>query len=67
MRERATEVIGIAVEPAGDRTLVRVIGNGPILVYKTERPKHPSQFILSLPSLSTALSGQRLDTATPQL
>ena len=65
--ERATEVIGIAVEPSGDRTLVRVIGNGPILVYKTERPTHPSQFVLSLPSLSTALSGQRLDTATPQL
>ncbi len=64
---RATEVIGLAVEPAGDRTLVRVVGNGPILVYKTERPTHPSQFVLSLPSLSTALSGQRLDIATPQL
>jgi type IV pilus secretin PilQ/predicted competence protein len=65
--ERATEVIGIAVEPSGDRTLVRVIGNGPILVYKTERPTHPSQFVLSLPSLTTALSGQSLDTSTPHL
>ena len=64
---RATEVIGLAVEPAGDRTLVRVIGNGPILVYKTERPSYPSQFVLSLPSLTTALSGQGLETATPQL
>ena len=64
---RATEVIGLAVEPAGDRTLVRVVGNGPILVYKTERPTHPSQFVLSLPSLTTALSGQNLDIATPQL
>jgi type IV pilus assembly protein PilQ len=64
---RATEVIGIAVEPSGDRTLVRVIGNGPILVYKTERPTHPSQFVLSLPSLATALSGQSLDTSTPHL
>jgi type IV pilus secretin PilQ/predicted competence protein len=65
--ERATEVIGIAVEPSGDRTLVRVIGNGPILVYKTERPTHPSQFVLSLPSLTTVLSGQSLDIATPHL
>jgi type IV pilus assembly protein PilQ len=64
---RATEVIGLAVEPAGTRTLVRVIGNGPILVYKTERPTHPSQFVLSLPSLTTVLSGQGLDPATPQL
>jgi type IV pilus assembly protein PilQ len=65
--ERATEVIGLTVQPSGDRTLVRVIGNGPILVYKTERPAHPSQFVLALPSLTTALSGQRLDPATPQL
>jgi type IV pilus secretin PilQ/predicted competence protein len=65
--ERATEVIGVAVEPTGDRTLVRVIGNGPILVYKTERPTHPSQFVLSLPSLTTALAGQSLDAATPHL
>jgi type IV pilus secretin PilQ/predicted competence protein len=65
--ERATEVIGLAVEPSGDRTRIRVIGNGPILVYKTERPTHPSQFVLSLPSLTTVLSGQRLETATPHL
>ncbi len=65
--ERATEVIGVAVEPMGDRTLVRVIGNGPILLYKTERPTHPSQFVLSLPSLTTALAGQSLDTPTPHL
>jgi type IV pilus secretin PilQ/predicted competence protein len=64
---RATEVIGIAVEPLDDRTLVRVIGNGPILVYKTERPTHPAQFVLSLPALTTVLSGQSLDTSTPQL
>jgi type IV pilus secretin PilQ/predicted competence protein len=64
---RATEVIGVAVEPSEDRTLVRIIGNGPILVYKTVRPNHPAQFILSLPSLTTALSGQSLDAPTPQL
>jgi type IV pilus secretin PilQ/predicted competence protein len=64
---RATEVIGVAVEPLDDRTLVRVIGNGPILVYKTERPTHPGQFVLSLPSLTTVLSGQSLETSTPQL
>jgi type IV pilus assembly protein PilQ len=64
---RATEVIGVAVEPMDDRTLVRVIGNGPILVYKTERPIHPAQFVLSLPSLTTVLSGQSLETSTPQL
>jgi type IV pilus secretin PilQ/predicted competence protein len=64
---RATEVIGIAVEPLDDRTLVRVIGNGPILVYKTERPTHPAQFLLSLPSLTTVLSGQSLEASTPQL
>jgi type IV pilus assembly protein PilQ len=65
--DRATEVIGVAVEPLDDRTLVRLIGNGPILVYKTERPSHPSQFVLSLPSLATALSGQSLEPSTPQL
>jgi len=64
---RATEVIGLAVESSEDRTLVRVIGNGPILVYKTEHPTHPSQFVLSLPSLTTVLSGQSLETPTPQL
>jgi type IV pilus secretin PilQ/predicted competence protein len=64
---RATEVIGIAVEPLDDRTHVRVIGNGPILVYRTARPTHPTQFVLSLPSLTTALSGQRLNASTPQL
>jgi type IV pilus secretin PilQ/predicted competence protein len=64
---RATEVIGLAVEPLADRTLVRVIGNGPILVYRTERPTHPAHFVLTLPSLTTVLSGQSLDTATPQL
>jgi hypothetical protein len=64
---RATEVIGLAVEPLDARTLVRVIGNGPILVYKTERPTQPSQFVLSFPSLTTVLSGQSLDASTPQL
>jgi type IV pilus assembly protein PilQ len=64
---RATEVIGIAVEPLDDRTQVRVIGNGPILVYKTARPSHPAEFVLSLPSLSTTLSGQSLNASTPQL
>jgi type IV pilus assembly protein PilQ len=64
---RATEVIGIAVEPMDGRTLVRIVGNGPILVYKTERPIHPSQFVLSLPSLTTVLSGQSLEPSTPQL
>jgi type IV pilus assembly protein PilQ len=64
---RATEVIGVDVEPLDDRTLVRIIGNGPILVYKTARPDHPAQFILSLPSLTTALSGQSLDAPTRQL
>jgi type IV pilus secretin PilQ/predicted competence protein len=64
---RATEVIGIAVEPLDDRTHVRVIGDGPILVYRTARPTHPSQLVLSLPSLTTVLSGQRLLASTPQL
>ena len=64
---RATEVIGIEVEPSADRTRVRVIGNGPILVYKTERPAHPRQFVLSLPALTTMLSGQSLETSTPHL
>jgi type IV pilus secretin PilQ/predicted competence protein len=64
---RATEVIGIAVEPLDDRTHVRVVGNGPILVYRTARPTHPSQLVLSLPSLTTVLAGQRLNASTPQL
>ncbi len=64
---RASELIGIAVEPSDERTLVRVIGNGPILLYKTERPTQPSQFVLSLPALTTVLAGQTLETSTPQL
>jgi type IV pilus assembly protein PilQ len=64
---RATEVIGVAVDPLDDRTLVRIIGNGPILTYKTERPSQPAQFVLSLPSLTTALSGQSLEASTAQL
>jgi type IV pilus assembly protein PilQ len=64
---RATEVVGVAVEPLDDRTRVRITGNGPILVYKTGRPSHPSQFVLSLPALTTALAGQGLDSPTPQL
>jgi type IV pilus assembly protein PilQ len=64
---RATEVIGIAVEPLAERTLIRIIGNGPILVYKTERAVQPTQFLLSLPSLTTVLSGQHLEAASPQL
>jgi hypothetical protein len=55
-------VIGIAVEPLGDRTLVRVIGNGPILVYKTERPgiRHNSFF----PPPDHGIVGTKPDTAT---
>lgn len=64
---RASAVIGVVVEPLDDRTRVRVIGNGPILVYKTARPSHPLQFALSLPSLTTDLAGQGLDIPTPQL
>ncbi len=64
---RASEVIGIAVEPLDDRTQVRIVGNGPILVYKTTRPTHPSELVLSLPSLGTILSGQSLHPSTPHL
>jgi type IV pilus secretin PilQ/predicted competence protein len=64
---RASAVSGIAVEPLDERTRVRVIGNGPILVYKTARPGHPSHFALSLPSLTTDLAGQGLTTPTPEL
>jgi type IV pilus secretin PilQ/predicted competence protein len=64
---RASAVSGIVVEPLAERTRVRVIGNGPILVYKTARPGHPSHFALSLPSLTTELAGQGLTTPTPEL
>jgi type IV pilus secretin PilQ/predicted competence protein len=64
---RASTVSGIIVEPLDERTRVRVIGNGPILVYKTARPAHPSHFALSLPSLTTDLAGQGLTTPTPEL
>jgi type IV pilus secretin PilQ/predicted competence protein len=64
---RASAVIGIVVEPLDDRTRVRVIGNGPILVYKTVRPGRPSEFALSLPALTTELAGQSLEAPTPQL
>ncbi len=59
-------MIGVAVEPLDDRTLVRIIGNGPILVYKTERPSTP-HFVLSLPSLTTTLRGRALEPSTPHL
>jgi type IV pilus assembly protein PilQ len=65
--ERASAVIGIVVEPLDDRTRVHVIGNGPILVYKTMRPGRPSQFALSLPSLTTDLAGQSLEAPTSHL
>ena len=64
---RASAVSGVVVEPLDEHTRVRVIGNGPILVYKTARPGHPSQFVLSLPSLTTDLAGQGLTTPTPEL
>lgn len=64
---RASAVSGVVVEPLGERTRVRVIGNGPILVYKTARPGHPSHFALSLPSLTTDLAGRGLTTPTPEL
>ena len=64
---RATAMIGLVVDPLDDRTNVRVIGNGPILVYKTGRPSHPARFTLSLPSLSTDLAGESLERPTPQL
>jgi type IV pilus secretin PilQ/predicted competence protein len=64
---RASAVSGIVVEPLDEHTRVRVIGNGPILVYKTARPGHPSHFALSLPSLTTDLAGQGLTTPTPEL
>ncbi len=65
--DRATEVIGVAVEPLDDRTRVRVVGNGPILTYRTTRSDNPSQLILSLPSLTTPLAGEELLVPTPQL
>jgi type IV pilus secretin PilQ/predicted competence protein len=64
---RASVVSGVVVEPLDERTRVRVIGDGPILVYKTARPSHPSHFALSLPSLATDLDGQGLTTPTPEL
>jgi hypothetical protein len=64
---RATAVTGIVVEPLDDRTRVRVVGDGPILVYKTSRPSHPRQFALSMPSLATDLAGQRLERPTAEL
>ncbi len=65
--DHATEVIGVAVEPLDDRTRVRVVGDGPILTYKTARSDNPSQLILSLPSLTTPLAGEELLVPTPQL
>jgi type IV pilus secretin PilQ/predicted competence protein len=64
---RASALTGIVVEPLDDRTRVRVIGNGPLLVYKTARPSHPRQFALSFPSLTTDLAGQGLETPTSHL
>jgi type IV pilus secretin PilQ/predicted competence protein len=64
---RASAVSGIVVEPLAEHTRVRVISDGPILVYKTARPGHPSHFALSLPSLTTDLAGQGLTTPTPEL
>src|SRR5919197_3299452 len=58
--DRATEVIGIAVEPLEDRTRVRVVGNGPILAYKTSRASNPALLLLSLPSLTSPLAGEDL-------
>jgi type IV pilus assembly protein PilQ len=65
--DRATEVIGVAVEPLEDRTRVRVVGNGPILAYKTSRSNSPALLLLSLPSLTTPLAGEELLAPTPQL
>jgi type IV pilus secretin PilQ/predicted competence protein len=64
--ERASQVIGIDIEPLGDLTRVRVIGDGPILTYKTARP-HPAQFVLALPSLTTDLAGRAVSVSTPHL
>ena len=62
----ARPVIGIDIEPSGDLTRVRVIGDGPILTYKTER-LHVAQFALVLPSLTTDLAGRALTVSTPHL
>lgn len=65
--ERATELIGVVVEPLADRARVRVIGDGPILTYRTARMATPPQLILTLPGLTTDLADRSLLVPSPYL
>jgi len=56
--ERATELIGVEVEPRPDRTRVQVFGNGPILLYKSVQQEDPPQLLLWFPHLETDLAGR---------
>jgi type IV pilus assembly protein PilQ len=64
---RATELIGLAVETSAGRARVRVVGDGPILTYRTAQVGTPPQFVLSLPALTTQLAGQSLAVSSPYL
>ncbi len=65
--ERATEFIGVGIEWQGNRTSVRLVGNGPILLYTNARQEHPSQLLLTFPELTTGLAGRGLFAPTPHL
>ncbi|HXH08285.1 MAG TPA: type IV pilus secretin PilQ [Alphaproteobacteria bacterium] len=65
--EQATELIGVVVEPLADRARVRIIGNGPILTYRTARMATPPQLILTLPALTTDLADRSLLVPSPYL
>jgi type IV pilus secretin PilQ/predicted competence protein len=65
--ERATKLIGLAVEPLADRARVRVVGDGPILTYRTAQMATPPQLILTLPALTTDLAGRSLFVPSPYL
>jgi type IV pilus assembly protein PilQ len=65
--ERATALIGLAVEPLADRTRVRLVGDGPILTYRTAQAASPPQLIVTLPALTTDLIGRDLFVPSPFL
>lgn len=65
--ERAMALIGVVVEPLADRARVRVIGDGPILTYRTARMATPPQLILTLPGLTTDLADRSLLVPSPYL
>jgi type IV pilus assembly protein PilQ len=65
--ERATALLGVAIEPDADRLRVRLVADGPILTYRTARASAPPRLTLILPGLRSVLAGRRLSVASPVL